>query len=100
MGLVKDPIPSCASDVCLRSDLCCPFPTVPPTSAVPLSLPRASPACRCAAWAIGRACGVTFLRLGSDAPFDLNSQSVVAAGHEGLAKELQRTLCAALVQVA
>jgi len=53
----------------------------------------------CAAWAIGRACGVTFLRLGSEQPFDLTSTSVVAAPSEALAKELRRTLCGALVQV-
>ena len=53
----------------------------------------------CAAWAIAIATGVTFLRIGSDAPFDLTSPSLVAAGNPALAKTLRRTVCEALVRV-
>ena len=53
----------------------------------------------CAACAIGQACGITYLRIGSDTPFDLTSPSVVAAGSEHLAKALRRVVCGALVEV-
>ena len=53
----------------------------------------------CAAWAIGRACGVHFLRIGSENAFDLTSTSVVASANVELAKALRRTVCGALVSV-
>ena len=53
----------------------------------------------CAGWAIGRACGVSFLRIGSEAEFDLTSTSVVASANLDLAKTLRRTVCSALVSV-
>ena len=43
--------------------------------------------------------GVTFLSTASDAPFDLTSKSVCAAGSETLARTLRRTVCEALVNV-
>ena len=53
----------------------------------------------CAACAIGQACGISYLRVGSEAPFDLTSSSVVAAGSEGLAMALRRVLTGALAEV-
>ena len=53
-----------------------------------------------AAWAIGAAAGVTFLRLDAPAtPFSLSSPSVCAAGSTELAEELRRELRAVLATV-
>ncbi|KAL1518747.1 hypothetical protein AB1Y20_003032 [Prymnesium parvum] len=46
----------------------------------------------CAACAIGKACGVTFQRLDSDAPFDLTSSSCIVASTPQLAATLSELL--------
>jgi len=53
----------------------------------------------CAAWALGRACGATFLRIHDESPFSLTSSSVCAASSSLLAKELQRTVREAIADL-
>ena len=46
----------------------------------------------CAAYAIGKACGVTYRRLESDVPFDITSNSCIVASTPELADAISRTL--------